>query len=72
MCIGFGEHCCVFVTEKMFSITFLEFYAKRCPIGPNETFVIVLGSTQTDTAAGGCGILLLEDYLIPKLAMCAL
>ena len=56
----------------MFSTAFLGFYAKCCPIGPNETFVILLGSTQTAAAAGGCGVLLLEDYLIPKLAMCAL
>ena len=32
------------------------------PVQPRETFVILLGGIQIAAGAGGCGLLLQEDY----------
>ena len=40
------------------------------PVQPRETFVILLGGTQIAAGAGGCGLLLQEDYSSVRRTKC--
>ena len=50
------------VTEKLSSIAIHGFYINCCPVQPSTTLFIVLGGTLVAASAGGCGLLLQEDY----------